>query len=93
MKKIINWIVGQDKDKILHFTLCLMISIMFGLIAKVMGGDKYTVLAVSWFAGFIAGVTKEIYDEKKSKSSDVKDWIADILGTTLGTLITFTLVA
>lgn len=87
MKKIINWLTHWDKDKVLHFTLSFLIAIIAGCFVKLIGGEKYQVLAAAWFAGFFAGVTKEIYDEWKYKGADESDWAADIVGTTLGGLV------
>lgn len=87
MKKIFDYIAQCGKDKVLHFTISLLISITAACMIKVCGGDKYAVLAGAWFAGFAAGIGKEIYDEWKYKGADEKDWAADVLGTTLGTVI------
>ena len=92
MKKIIDFFAQWGKDKILHFALCLVISIVAACIVKACGGDKYAILAGGWFAGFFAGVVKELYDEWKYKGADENDWAADVLGTTLGTILAFLLV-
>jgi hypothetical protein len=44
---------------------------------------------MAWFAGFFAGVGKEVYDDWKSDCSDSADWAADVLGTFLGALVSF----
>ena len=92
MKKILDWLVSWHKDKVLHFVLSFIIAIMCACICKVCGGDKFSVLAVAWFAGFFAGIGKEIYDDVKYNGSDSADWAADIAGTTLGMLVSFLLV-
>jgi VanZ family protein len=92
MKRIIDWLTHWDKDKVLHFALCLIIALVAAVIVKICGGDAFKVLAGGWFAGFIAGIVKEIYDEVKYKGSDSADWAADIIGTTVGTLMAFILV-
>ena len=93
MKKIIDFFTQWGKDKVLHFVLSLVISIVAACIVKLCGGDKWAITAGAWFAGFFAGVGKELYDEWKYKGADEADWAADIIGTTLGTLISFLLVA
>jgi VanZ family protein len=93
MKKIFVYFSQWGKDKILHFALSLIISIVAAFIRKACGGDKFMVLAVAWLAGFAAGIGKELYDEWKYKGADEKDWAADVLGTTLGTILSFLLVA
>ena len=87
MKRIWNWLISWDKDKVLHFALSMIIAMLSALVFKLFGADKATIVAVAWFAGFFAGVVKEIYDEIKYKGADEKDWAADALGTTLGTLL------
>ena len=92
MEKIINFIMSIPADKWAHFALCLVIALVTAVIVKVCGGDAASVLAFAWGAGFLAGLAKEIYDEIKSKSSDSYDWLADVIGTTLGTLAAYLLV-
>ena len=92
MRKIINFIMSIPADKWAHFALCLVIALVTAVIVKLCGGDAASVLAFAWGAGFLAGLAKEIYDEIKSKSSDSYDWLADVIGTTLGTLVAYLLV-
>lgn len=92
MRKIINFIMSIPADKWAHFALSLVIALVTAVIVKVCGGDAASVLAFAWGAGFLAGLAKEIYDEIKSKSSDSYDWLADVIGTTLGTLAAYLLV-
>ena len=93
MKKIWNWITSLGKDKVLHFAISLVISLVAATIFKVCGADKWTIVAVAWFAGFFAGVAKELYDEWKYKGADEADWTADVIGTTLGTILALLFVA
>jgi VanZ family protein len=92
MRKIINFIMSIPADKWAHFALSLVIALVTAVIVKVCGGDAASVLAFAWGAGFVAGFAKEILDEIKSKSSDSYDWLADVIGTTLGTLVAYLLV-
>ena len=92
MRKIINFIMSIPADKWAHFALCLVIALVTAVIVKLCGGDAASVLAFAWGAGFVAGFAKEIYDEIKTKSSDSYDWLADVIGTTLGTLVAYLLV-
>ena len=92
MKKIWNWLVSLDKDKILHDDIVFTISLLAACICKLFISkqwDKITVCA--FFAGFVAGVGKEVYDEWKYKGADEKDWAADICGLVRGTLFAFIL--
>ena len=83
MKKILEWLTHWPKDKVLHFALSLLVALVAAVVAHVFGAEKYTVLAVGWFAGF----GKEIYDEAHSGSSDSTDWAADLLGSSLGCIM------
>ena len=87
MKKILEWLTHWPKDKVLHFALSLLVALVAAVVAHVFGAEKYTVLAVGWFAGFFPGFGKEIYDEAHSGSSDSTDWAADLLGSSLGCIM------
>lgn len=92
MKKVIEWLSHWDKDKILHDDLVLTISLLAACVCKLFYTTEWQVVtACAFFAGFIAGVAKEIYDEWKYKGADERDWAADLIGTTVGTLIAFIL--
>jgi VanZ family protein len=90
--KIIAWLSHWSKDKVLHFSLCLVTALLAGCVAKVIGAEKTCVIASAWFAGFLVGVAKEVWDETDMDGSDVKDWAADITGATIGTLIVVILI-
>lgn len=87
MKKILEWLTHWPKDKVLHFALSMIVALVAAVVAHVLGAEKYTVLAVGWFAGFFAGFGKEIYDEACSGSGDSTDWAADLLGSSLGCIM------
>ena len=90
--KIIAWLSHWDKDKVLHFSLCLVTALLAGCVTKMIGAENTGVIASAWFAGFLVGVAKEVWDEIDMEGSDEKDWAADITGTTLGTLIVVILI-
>ena len=92
MKKILDWLTKWEKDKVLHVLLSLVISLVAAVVAKAFGGDKFVVLGSAWFAGYLAGLAKELYDYQVCKISDSVDWAADLIGTTVGTIIAFILV-
>lgn len=48
-------------------------------------------MAYAFFAGFLAAIGKEIYDEFKYKGADERDWGADICGLVRGTLFSLIL--
>ena len=87
MKKILGWLTHWDKDKILHFLCTLLVSLIAACVAKLFGQDTWTCLGVAWFAGFIAGFAKEIYDGIKNGSDDEQDWMADVFGLFAGCII------
>ena len=92
MKKILDWLVSWDKDKVLHFAACFLVSLIAACIAKLCGGDALSCMAAAWFFGFGAGVAKEMYDEWKYQGADEADWAADIVGIFLGSLMALLLV-
>lgn len=80
------------QDKLLHFTMSMIIALFTGCIAKFFGADKFVVLGAAWFVGLAFGFAKELYDEKFQNGADSKDWVVDVIGTSVGTLIAFLLV-
>lgn len=87
MSKIIEWMSHWGKDKILHDDLVSTISLAAACVCKLFVTTEWQIVTVcAFFAGFIAGVAKEIYDEWKYKGADEKDWAADIFGLVRGTL-------
>lgn len=92
MKKIWNWLVSWDKDKILHDDIVFTISLLAACVCRLVVGRQWDrITACAFFAGFLAGVGKEVYDEWKYKGADEKDWAADICGLLRGTLFAFIL--
>ena len=87
MKRIIDWLMHWSKDKILHFMCTLLTAMIAGCVAKICGGDKWSIIAAAWFASFIAGMGKEICDELRNGGSDEKDWAADVCGMLTGCLL------
>lgn len=89
MKKIIEWLTDVGKDKWIHFTVCLIVSLLAGIVTKSLYPNlcPAEIACVSWVVGYMVGLGKEIYDEIKTKSSDPYDWAADLIGATLGTVV------
>lgn len=89
MKTIMEWLTGIGKDKWIHFTVCLIVSLIAGIVTKSLYPNlcPAEIACVSWVAGYMVGLGKEIYDEIKTKSSDPYDWAADLIGATLGTVV------
>jgi VanZ family protein len=80
LKSIYNWIVNVEKDKLLHFIVMFIITLItYGVIMKV-AHNKVSAIGISWFVSFIIGIAKEVYDEHKHHNAEEGDWIADVLG-------------
>ena len=92
MSRIIEWLSRWDKDKILHDDMVLTVSLLAACVCRLLVSKEwYKITACAFFAGFIAGVAKEIYDEWKYKGADERDWAADICGLMRGTLFSLLL--
>jgi len=92
MSKILDWFAGLGKDKILHDDMTCTISLLAACLCRLFIGKEWeTITACAFFAGFIAGVAKEIYDEWKYKGADERDWAADICGLVRGTIFSLLL--
>ena len=92
MKRILDWFAGLEKDKILHDDMVFTISLFAACVCRLLVSKEwYKITACAFFAGFIAGVAKEIYDEWKYKGADERDWAADICGLVRGTIFSLLL--
>lgn len=65
-----------------------MIGLVAACIAKLLGGDKYTILFSTFAASVLVGIAKEIYDD----SVDWYDMIADFVGVAAACIFSFILV-
>lgn len=93
MDKILNWF-GTNIDKVCHFCICVVISIVFGgIIFRTTEGVTPIVCAGCGFmSSFIVGVLKEYCDRASGKGVfDLKDLLADVLGGLAGSIIFFLL--
>ena len=92
MKMVLDWFAGLGKDKVLHDDLVFTISLLAACVCKLFFATEWQIVtACAFFAGFIAGVVKEIYDEWKYKGADERDWKADICGLVRGTIFSLLL--
>ena len=76
-----------ETDKQLHFLACFSVAIVVALVMRKCGNTKLDASLYGWIAAFIVGVLKEVYDEIKYKGADKRDWLADIIGFTIGVVI------
>lgn len=90
--KILNWLSHWEKDKVLHFSISLIVALLTAVFVKYLGGEPTTVLCTCWFVGFAAGLGKEIYDDLRHDGADPADWASDLVGTTLGMILAYLLV-
>ena len=80
MKRLYNKLVNVEKDKLLHFIVMFIITlIIYGVVAKITH-SKVSAIGISWFVSFIIGIAKEAYDEHKHHDAEEGDWIADMVG-------------
>ena len=75
------------KDKILHFTVCLVTALTVAPLTLLLTPEKPLALATGWTAAFVAGIAKELRDEHAYQGADSLDWLADIIGATAGTAL------
>ena len=80
MKHLYNKLVNVEKDKLLHFIVMFIITlIIYGVAAKTTH-SKVSAIGISWFVSFAIGIAKEAYDEQKHHDAEEGDWIADMVG-------------
>jgi VanZ family protein len=80
MKHLYNKLTNVEKDKLLHFIVMFIITlIIYGVAAKITH-SKVSAIGISWFMAFAIGIAKEAYDEHKHHNAEEGDWIADVLG-------------
>ena len=80
MKHLYNKLINVEKDKLLHFIVMFIITlIIYGVAAKITH-SKVSAIGISWFVSFAIGIAKEAYDEHKHHDAEEGDWIADMIG-------------
>ena len=80
MKHLYNKLTNIEKDKLLHFIVMFIITlIIYGVAAKITH-SKASAIGISWFVSFIIGIAKEAYDEHKHHDAEDGDWIAGMVG-------------
>lgn len=85
--KLIVW-TRQNIDKVCHYLVCLLISLLTILtMTMIIGIPAWISGIVGCIASIIIGVLKEIYDSKHGGIFDKKDLTFDIIGSMSGTVI------
>lgn len=92
MKKILQFFASLGKDKVLHFMLSMIVALLVTILLKWVQNDDILAVCGGWGVAFFVGLGKEIYDESEGGESDSADWLADMIGATVGTLIAAALV-
>lgn len=86
MKKVVDFF--KETDKQLHILACFALGVIVALVMRKHGCEKIDAALYGWMVAFAVAFLKELYDEMKRKGSDVRDWIADVIGYTSAALFT-----
>ena len=86
MKKIIDWFNKIPFDKLLHYTLALIIYKVLYTIC-ILWMNIYLAKGISAAIVITLCILKEVYDKKSYGLFDVKDLIAGIAGILTGVLL------
>lgn len=89
MSKILAWF-SSNMDKVCHFCVCLVISLVFGAIIfhTTAGATALVGAACGLIAALIIGFMKEVYDGFIGEGIfDLKDLLADAIGGIVGGIL------
>lgn len=88
MNKFFDWI-SNNLDKICHFLTCALIVIIIGVIfaENLFGCSLLLSLAIGTSVSIIIGILKEIIDLIRYGNFDLKDILADVIGTIFGCVL------
>lgn len=85
--KLIVW-TRQNIDKVCHYLVCLLISLLTILtMSMLMGVSTWISGMIGFLFSVMIGILKEVYDSKHGGIFDKKDLLADITGSVSGTVI------
>lgn len=88
-----NILASIGKDKWMHFTACLVLTLVVFILGCACGLKPAIAAAPAIVIPIAAGVCKEFADKKKTGLFDHYDIVADFLGTFLGTVLISCLIA
>jgi VanZ family protein len=80
MKQLYNKLTNVEKDKLLHFIVMFIITLIIYGVVENITHSKVSAIGISWFVSFAIGIAKEAYDEHKRHDAEEGDWIADMVG-------------
>ena len=86
MKRIIDIINHISKDKLLHFTICFIITLVVFAVPYAFGVGAISVVP-AFFVGLGIGALKEWYDKKHGGQFNPYDLAADFIGVWLAVAI------
>ena len=88
MKKVINWL-SNNLDKVAHFAISIVLTIVFGAIFfhTTAGATILNAAVGGAFASLGLGIAKEVYDYIIVRNLDLKDLLADLIGSAVGVII------
>lgn len=78
-------------DKLYHFVVSLVLTIVIALIVKHFEGDAVSGIMCGCFAAFVTmclGVCKEVWDKFRGTGFDLLDLAADALGCFIAVIFT-----
>lgn len=88
IKDLYKKITSIAQDKLLHINVCGLVTMVAILLCLLLDIDEYLSCVIGWVVGFVVGIGKEVFDEKKGSFFDETDLIADLIGNTTITLYT-----
>ena len=91
IKDLWDIITHIAQDKLLHINVCGLVTMVAILLCLLLDIDEYLSCVIGWVVGFVVGIGKEVFDEKKGSFFDETDLIADLIGNTTITLYTLIL--
>ena len=88
MKKVINWL-SNNLDKVAHFAISIVLTIVYGAILfhTTAGATILNAAVGGAFASLGLGIAKEVYDYIIVRNLDLKDLLADLIGSAVGIII------
>lgn len=87
---MLTWIMNHiGLDKLKHTAYSFAISAIAGIIVVLFEAPIEAALFAAIYSGAVAGVTKEFTDWMWGGEFGIKDLLFDLIGVTLGTLLTF----
>ena len=88
MKKVINWL-SNNLDKVAHFAISIVLTIVLGAVFfhTTAGAAILNSAVCGAFASLGLGIAKEVFDYIRVRNFDLKDLLADFIGSAVGVLI------